>query len=75
MPVVLSTHFDSKKNSPTDPQGEEVVLSENVSPSVVSDSLQSHRLAHQVPPSMEFSKQENWSGLPFSSKGSSRPRD
>ena len=24
-------------------------------------------LAYQAPPSMEFSKQENWSGLPFTS--------
>ena len=34
-------------------------------------------VAHQAPPSMEFSRQEYWSGLPFSSlgEGSSRPRD
>ena len=38
---------------------------------VVSDFLQPHRLAHQAPPSMGFSRQEHWSGLPFPSpKGS-----
>ena len=26
-------------------------------------------LAHQAPPSMEFSRQEYWSGLPFPSPG------
>ena len=32
--------------------------------------------AHQASPSMGFSRQENWSGLPFPSPGeSSRPRD
>ena len=37
--------------------------SENVSCKVMSDSLQ-----HQAPLSMEFSRQEYWSGLPFSSE-------
>ena len=37
--------------------------------SVVSDSLNLWTLAHQVPPSMEFSRQGYWSGLPFSSPG------
>ena len=33
-------------------------------------------VAHQAPPSMGFSRQEYWSGLPFPSPGeSSRPRD
>ena len=33
-------------------------------------------VAPQVPPSMAFSRQEHWSGLPFPSPGeSSRPRD
>ena len=33
-------------------------------------------VAHQTPPSMGFSRQEYWSGLPFPSPGeSSRPRD
>jgi len=33
-------------------------------------------VAYQVPPSMGFSRQEYWSGLPFSfSRRSSRPRD
>jgi len=32
--------------------------------------------AYQAPPSMGFSRQEYWSGLPFSfSRGSSQPRD
>ena len=35
----------------------------------MSDSLQAHGLyvAYQAPPSMEFSRQEYWSGLPFPS--------
>ena len=33
-------------------------------------------VAYQAPPSMEFSRQEYWSGLPFPSLGrSSQPRD
>ena len=32
-------------------------------------------VAHQAPPSMEFSRQEYWSGVPFPSRGSSRPGD
>ena len=33
-------------------------------------------VAHQAPPSMRFSRQEYWSGLPFPSPGeSSQPRD
>ena len=36
-----------------------------VSCSVVSDSLQSMDYTHQAPLSMEFSKQEYWSGLLF----------
>ena len=35
--------------------------------SVVSNSLGPH--GHQVPPSMGFSRQEHWSGLPFPSPG------
>ena len=35
--------------------------------SVVSDSLQPH--GHQAPPSIGFSRQEYWSGLPFPSSG------
>ena len=39
--------------------------------SVVSDSLQPHRLtvAYQAPPSMGFSRQEYWNVLPFPSPG------
>ena len=46
-------------------------IHKSVSCSVVSDSLQPHGLyvARQAPPSMEFSRQEYWSGLPFPSPG------
>ena len=36
---------------------------------IVSDSLQPYRLAHQIPLSKEFPRQESWSGLPFPSPG------
>ena len=45
---------------------------ESVSCSIVSDlwdSLRPHGLTHQAPLSMEFPRQEYWSGLPFSSPG------
>ena len=49
--------------------------SESVSYLVMSDSLVAPwTVAHQVPLSMGFSRQENWNGDPFS-RGSSRPRD
>ena len=36
--------------------------------SVVSDSVRPHRpWSHQAPPSLGFSRQEHWSGLPFPS--------
>ena len=35
----------------------------------MSDSLQPHGPAYQAPLSMEFSRQESWSGLPFPSLG------
>ena len=41
---------------------------ESVSHSVVSDSLQPYAV-HQSPLSMEFSRQEYWSSLPFPSPG------
>ena len=41
---------------------------ESVSCSVVSDSLWAH-VAHQAPLSMEFSRQDYWSGWPFPSPG------
>ena len=44
------------------------VESESVSHSVVSDFLPPHGL-HHAPPSMEFSRQEYWSGLSFPSPG------
>ena len=37
--------------------------------SVVSDSATPWTVAHQAPPSMGFSRQEYWSGLPFPSPG------
>ena len=37
--------------------------------SVVSDSVTPWTVAYQVPPSMGFSRQEYWSGLPFPSPG------
>ena len=37
--------------------------------SVMSDSVTSQAVAHQAPLSMEFSRQEYWSGLPFPSPG------
>ena len=45
-------------------------MKESVSHSVVSNSLWPHGLAHQAPLSMEFSRQEHGSGLPFPSPGS-----
>ena len=45
-------------------------VKENVSHSVVSDSLWTPwTVAHQPPLSMGFSRQEYWSGLPFPSPG------
>ena len=44
--------------------------------SVMSYSVTPWTVAYQAPPSMGFSRQEYWSGLPFPSPGgSSRPRD
>ena len=43
--------------------------SESVSCSGVSESLQLWTVALQVPLSMEFSRQEYWSGFPFASPG------
>ena len=40
-----------------------------VSHSVVSDAVTPQTAAHQAPLSMEFSRQEYWSGLPFPSPG------
>ena len=40
-----------------------------ISHSVMSDSATSRTVAHQAPLSMEFSRQEYWSGLPFPSPG------
>ena len=37
--------------------------------SVVSDSVILWTVAYQAPPSMGFSRQEYWSGLPFPSPG------
>ena len=40
-----------------------------VSHSVVSDSATSWTVAQEAPPSMGFSRQEHWKGLPFPSPG------
>ena len=40
-------------------------MAESVSRSVVPDALRIWTVAHQAPLSMEFSRQEYWSGLPF----------
>ena len=37
--------------------------------SVVSDSVAPWTVAYQAPPSLEFSRQDSWSGLPFPSPG------
>ena len=42
---------------------------ESVSHSVVSDSVTPRTVAYQAPLSMEFSRQEYWSGLPLHSPG------
>ena len=43
--------------------------SQSISCSVISESVVTpHMIAHQAPLSMEFSRQEYWSGLPFLSQ-------
>ena len=37
--------------------------------SVISDSATPGTVTHQAPLSMEFSRQEHWSGLPFPTPG------
>ena len=46
-----------------------------VSRSVVFNSVTPWTVAHQAPLSMEFSRQEYWSGLPFPSPGSNNNND
>ena len=46
-----------------------VYQNESVSHSVVSDSANPWTVAHQAPLSIEFSRQEYWSGLPFPPPG------
>ena len=47
-----------------------LIEGEGVSGSVLSDSFATPwTVAHQAPPSMEFSRQEYWSELPFPSPG------
>ena len=45
------------------------ILSKSVSCSVISDSETPWTVACQAPLSMEFSRQEYWSGLPFPTPG------
>ena len=42
-----------------------MVYESDVSHSVVSDSLRAQSIACKAPLSMEFSRQEYWSGFPF----------
>ena len=44
-------------------------VKEGVSHSVMSDSATPWTVARQAPPSVGFSRQEYWIGLPFSSPG------
>ena len=47
-----------------------IVCVHTLSPSVVSDSFATlWTVAHQAPLSMEFARQEYWSGLPFPTPG------
>ena len=53
---------------------QQLVLGKLVAAATAAKSLQSSRLcatpktaAHQAPPSLGFSRQEHWSGLPFPS--------
>ena len=73
--ILLISFKDPPKGSGT-PEGEALTYSfikglvKVLVTQVVSDSLQPHGLySLQVPLSMEFSKQECWSGLPFPSPG------
>ena len=61
-------YINSSKSSISKKQ---IMQSKNVciSHSVVSDSLIPWTVTHQTPLSMEFSRQEYWSGLPFPSPG------
>ena len=57
---------------PSEPPGKPKIVyrlteSEKRSRSIVSDSLRPRTVAHQVPLSMGFPRQEYWSGLPFPS--------
>ena len=52
-----------------------VMKSESISCLVMSDSATPWIVARQAPLSLEFSRQEYWSGLPFPSRGSSWPRN
>ena len=46
-----------------------IVKKESISLSVVSDSATPLTVAHQTPLFLEFSRQEDWSGLPVPSPG------
>ena len=49
----------------------EQLLEESESEVAQSCPTLCHPIAHQAPPSMEFCRQEYWSGLPFPSPGGS----
>ena len=56
-------------SSPVRPHGEHEQSPEEKSPSRIRLFATLWTIAHQAPPSMGFSKQEYWSGLPFLSPG------
>ena len=54
---------------PEEYKGRRVTLCESKSRSVVSNSATQWAVARQAPPSLGFSRQEYWNGLPFPSPG------
>ena len=63
--ITLIDHALVLENSAGFHVGWSAVLCVCISCSVVSDSLRPHVLVCQAPLSMEFSRREYWSGLPF----------
>ena len=62
--VTLSPHSGPYPFSAFSPAS---VKSESIDHSIMSDSVTPWTVACQAPLSMEFSRQESWSGLPFPS--------
>ena len=70
--ISLFIRLKKKKKKKSCPLGEiqiNMTCEVKWSHSVVSDSATPWTTAYQAPPSMEFSRQEYWSGLPFPSPG------